>query len=301
MRSLFIDCNHQLEPIFHRVHRPDDPPVTIHTAPWQAEDLPRLLDGYEICLDDHSYLPTEWIARCPSLRHVVFLGTGAASYMDVAALQARGVAVHTIRGYGDTAVAEHTIALMFACARDIARMDRAIRADAWKPLEGLQLQGKTLGLIGLGGIGREVARIATGIGMKVVGWNRTMLENPPVPMLALDALLSSADVISLHLALSDETRHFLDAERIGRLRPGAILINTARGGLIDEAALLRALESRQIGHAGLDVFDIEPLRGDHPFCRLENVTLTAHSAYRTVEASMTLLRRGIDIVRKIRR
>ena len=132
-----------------------------------------MLDGYGICIDDHSYMPTDVMKQCGSLKHVVFCGTGASSYMDVPALAELGITVHTFRGYGDTAVAEHTIALMFACAREIAVIDRRIRAGRWEPLEGVQLRGKTLGVIGLGGIGREVARIGHGIGMNVIGWNRT--------------------------------------------------------------------------------------------------------------------------------
>ena len=112
-----------------------------------------MLDGYAVALDDHSYMPTELVAQCPALKHIVFLGTGAASYMNVDELKARGVHVHTIKGYGDTAVAEHTIALMFAAARDVARMDREVRTGIWTPQEGMQLHGKTLGVIGLGGIG----------------------------------------------------------------------------------------------------------------------------------------------------
>src|SRR5437660_3561351 len=122
MKSIFIDCNQQLEAIFRRVHRADDPPIAVNTKAFERHDLPRLLDGYAICIDDHSYLPTELIAQCASLKHVVFLGTGAASYMDVAALDRLGVKVHTIKGYGDTAVAEHTIALIWAAARDVAGM-----------------------------------------------------------------------------------------------------------------------------------------------------------------------------------
>jgi D-3-phosphoglycerate dehydrogenase len=299
MKTLFIDCNHQLEPIFQRVHRPDDPLITVNTAPWTKEDLPRLLDGVEICMDDHSYMPTPLIAQCPSLKHIVFLGTGAASYMNIEELKALGVTVHIIKGYGDTAVAEHTMALIFACARDLARMDRTTRAGAWKPLEGMQLRGKTLGLIGLGGIGREVARIATGIGMNVVAWNRTPLADAPVPMVNLDTVLTQSDVLSVHLVLSDETRGFLDATRIARLKSGVILVNTARGALIDEEALLAALQSGQIRHAGFDVYQVEPLRADHPLNRMDNVTISAHAAFRTVEASETLLRRAIDIVRKV--
>ena len=126
-----------------------------------------------ICIDDHSYLPTPLAARCTALKHLVFLGTGAGSYMNVGELGERGIRVHTIKGYGDTAVAEHTIALMMAACRDVARMDREVRSGSWVTREGLQLTSKTLGIIGLGGIGREVARIGRGLGMQVIAWNRT--------------------------------------------------------------------------------------------------------------------------------
>ena len=302
MKSLFIDCNQQLAPVFAHVHRADDPPIAVNATPFTSADLPGLLAGYTICLDDHSYLPTEQIAQCPGLRHVVFLGTGAASYMDIRALRELGVTVHTIKGYGDTAVAEHTMALIFACARDIARMDREVRAGTWQPAEGLQLAGKTLSIIGLGGIGREVARIAKGIGMKVIAWSRTPrpeADAAGVSMVDLDTLLACADIVSLHLALNEETRGLLSAERLARIKPGAILVNTARGALVDEQALIAALASGRLRHAGLDVFHAEPLARDHPLARLENVTVTAHAAFRTAEASETLIRRAIDIVRSI--
>jgi D-3-phosphoglycerate dehydrogenase len=299
MKSIFVDCNDELAPVFARVRRPDDPPITVNSAPFQSADLPRLLAGYDICLDDHSYMPTEFMAQCRGLKHIVFLGTGASSYMDVAALNGLGITVHTIKGYGDTAVAEHTVALIFAGCRDLARMDRATRGGVWDPLESMQLNGKTLGLIGLGGIGREVARIARGIGMEVIAWNRSPLSDAGVPLVTLDDLLARADVISLHLALSDETRSLLDAKKLARTKQGVILVNTARGALIDEAALIDALRSGHIRHAGLDVFHDEPLKPDHPLARMENVTLTSHAAYRTLEASETLMRRAIDIVRRI--
>jgi D-3-phosphoglycerate dehydrogenase len=300
MKTLFIDCGPQLEIVFRKVHRADDPPVTVNAAARiEADDLPRLLEGYDICIDDHSYMPTEQIAQCKSLRHIVFCGTGAASYMDVQALKERGVTVHTYKGYGDTAVAEHTIALMFACARDIALADRRIRDGRWQPLEGVQLFGKTLGVIGLGGIGREVARIGAGIGMTVIGWNRTPRPDVAVPQVAIEELLERADVISLNLLLSDETRGFLDASRVDRIRPGAILVNTARAALVDEEALVTALTSGRISRAGLDVFHSEPVKPDHPLAKLDNVTLSPHAAFRTPEASQNLVRRALDIVRKV--
>lgn len=299
MKSIFVDCNDELAPVFARVQRPGDPPIAVNSQPFESADLPRLLAGYDICLDDHSYMPTEMMAQCPGLRHIVFLGTGASSYMDVPALNKLGITVHTIKGYGDIAVAEHTIALMFACCRDLAGMDRAVRAGTWDPVESMQLNGKTLGLIGLGGIGREVARMGRGIGMEVIAWNRTPHGDAGVPLVALDELLARADVISLHLALTDETRELLEAKRLARTKPGVILVNTARGALIEEAALIDALRSGHIRHAGLDVFHAEPLTTDHPLARMENVTLTSHAAYRTLEASETLMRRAIDIARTI--
>jgi D-3-phosphoglycerate dehydrogenase len=299
MKSIFIDCNPQLQAVWQRVVRPDDPKITVNTAPFERDALPRVLDGYDICIDDHSYMPTDLVRQCRGLKHIVFLGTGAASYMNVPELKDAGVTVHTIKGYGDTAVAEHTIALMLACCRDLARMDRAIRGGTWQPLEGVQVFGKTLGIIGLGGIGAEVARMAKGLGMEVIAWNRTPRPDAPIKQVELDTLLQSSDVISLNLVLNDETRGFLDAARIARMKPGAILINTARGALVDEAALLDALRNGQIRHAGLDVFHSEPLKADHPLAKLDNVTLSAHAAFRTLEASMTLLRRAIDIVRTL--
>jgi D-3-phosphoglycerate dehydrogenase len=299
MKSIFIDCNPQLGAVWQRVYRPDDPPVTINTTPFEKTEMPRVVGDYDIAIDDHTYMPTELVRQCRSLKHIVFLGTGAASYMNVPELEALGVKVHTIKGYGNTAVAEQTIALMLACCRDLARMDRGIRAGVWQPLEGVQIFGKTLGIIGLGGIGTEVARIAGGMGMRVIAWNRTPRPDAPVPLVDLDVLLQSSDVVSLNLVLNEETRGFLDAARIARMKPGVILVNTARGALVDEAALIAALNSSQIRHAGLDVFHNEPLKADHPLAQLDNVTLSAHAAFRTLEASMTLLRRAIDIVRSI--
>ena len=243
-------------------------------------------------------MPTEFLARCRGLKHIVFLGTGASSYMDVAALNGLGIEVHTIKGYGDIAVAEHTMALMFACCRDLARMDRAVREGTWEPLESMQLNGKTLGLIGLGGIGREVARIARGIGMEVIGWNRTPRAEAGVTLVALDELLARADVVSLHLALErrDAGPARRRAHRAHEIRRRSSSTPRAARWSRRQPSSTRS-SSGHIRHAGLDVFHAEPLEPDHPLARMENVTLTSHAAFRTLEASMTLMRRAIDIVR----
>jgi D-3-phosphoglycerate dehydrogenase len=299
MKTIFLDCNDQMAPVWARVVRTDDPKIDVNREPFAREELPLVLAGYDIAIDDHSYMPTELIERCKQLKHIVFLGTGPASYMNMGELNDRGIKVHIIKGYGDTAVAEHSVALIVAAARDVARMDREVRAGTWTPHEGVQLLGKTLGVIGLGGIGREVARIGKGMGMEVIGWNRTHHADIAVPLVDIDTLLARSDVLSMNLTLGDETRGFLSAERVARMKPGVIFVNTARGALVDEAALIAALKSGAIRHAGLDVFHAEPLKANHPLAQLPNVTLTSHAGFRTLEASMTLLRRSIDIVKTI--
>ena len=300
MRGIFMDAVDDLADVFRRVVRDDDPPVDVqeraHVAP---EELPGLLRGYDFVLDDHTQMPTAAMRECRDIKHIIFLGTGARSYMNPEELADISKTVHIIKGYGDTAVAEHTIALMWGAARGIARMDRDMRRGVWTRTEGPQLTGKTLGLIGYGGIGAEVARIAHGSGMRVLAWNRSAKSVPGVTFVDLDTLLAESHVVSLHLLLNDETRGFLNAERIARMRPGAIFVNTARGALLDEEALIAGLREGRIAHAALDVFHQEPLPVDHAFTRLENVTLSAHSAFRTPEASEALLRRALDIARRL--
>jgi D-3-phosphoglycerate dehydrogenase len=290
VRGVFVDANESLAIIFERLAMPGDPQVTIHRDPDIISDqYPGILDGAEIAIVDHTALPTRIARKCTGLKHVVFLGTGARSYMNPEELAELGIAVHLIKGYGDTAVAECAIALMWAAARGLAQMDREMRAGNWLRDDGMQLTGKMLGLIGFGGIAAEVARIALGSGIKVLAWNRTPKKSRGVEFVELDELLTDSDVISLHLLLNDETRGFLSRQRIAAMKPGVILVNTARGALVDEAAMIDALQSGHIRHAGLDVFNIEPLPADHALTRLPNVTLSAHSAFRTPEASENLI------------
>jgi D-3-phosphoglycerate dehydrogenase / 2-oxoglutarate reductase len=300
LRGVFVDANESLAVIFERLGRTSDPEVRIHRDPDVMPDqLPGVIDGADIAVVDHTALPTEIARKCVGLKHVVFLGTGARSYMNPEELAELGVAVHLIRGYGDTAVAESTIALMWAAARGIAQMDREMRAGNWLREDGMQLTGKTLGLIGFGGIAAEVARIASGSGMRVLAWNRSARTCPGVEFVDLNTLLVASHVISLHLLLNDETRGFLSRQRIASMRPGVILINTARAALVDEAAMIDALKAGHIRHAGLDVFNIEPLPLDHPLTKLPNVTLSAHSAFRTPEASENLIQAAWDHCRRI--
>jgi D-3-phosphoglycerate dehydrogenase len=300
VRGVFVDANGSLADIFERQNKAGDPAVHVNRdADIKSEDMPALLDGAEIVVIDHTSLPTEVAKRCNGLKHVVFLGTGARSYMTPEELAELGIAVHLIKGYGDTAVAECAIALMWEAARGIAKMDREMRAGNWLREDGMQLTGKTLGLIGFGGIAAEVARIALGSGMKVIAWNRSPKQFSGVEFVALDALLAQSDVVSLHLLLNDETSGFLSRERIRAMKPGVILVNTARAAMVDEAAMIEALKSGHIRHAGLDVFNTEPLPSDHPLTKIPNVTLSAHSAFRTPEASENLIHAAWEHCRRI--
>jgi D-3-phosphoglycerate dehydrogenase len=300
VRGVFVDANGSLADIFERLNVAGDPPVRINReADITPDQMPALLDGAEIVVIDHTPLPTDVARRCSGLKHVVFLGTGARSYMNPEELAELGIDVHLIKGYGDTAVAESAIALMWAAARGLAQMDREMRAGNWLREDGMQLTGKTLGLIGFGGIAAEVARIALGSGMRVIAWNRSPKSFAGVEFVALENLLAESHVVSLHLLLNDETRGFLSASRIAAMRPGVILINTARGAMVDEAAMIEALKSGHIRHTGLDVFNIEPLPADHPLTKLPNVTLSAHSAFRTPEASENLMAAAWEHCRRI--
>jgi D-3-phosphoglycerate dehydrogenase len=202
--------------------------------------------------------------------------------------------VHLIKGYGDTAVAECAIALMWEAARGIARMDREMRAGNWLREDAMQLTGKTLGLIGFGGIAAEVARIALGSGMRVIAWNRSPKEHPGVEFVELDTLLAQSHVVSIHLLLNDDTRGFITRERIAAMRPGVILVNTARGGLIDQDALRRALEEGRLAGAALDVTDPEPLPPDDPLLTAPNLLVVPHVGSATTAARARMTELSVD-------
>jgi D-3-phosphoglycerate dehydrogenase len=290
-KTLFIDSTPDIDRVWKRVHGAGDIPVTVNMGPLEEKDVPAVIAGFDTVINDATYFSAPTLEKCRGLKHIVFLGTGAASFVDLAAAEKLGIKVSTISGYGDTTVAEHAMGLVFAAARHIATMHGIVRSGGWRPVQGMELRGKTLGIVGLGGIGTEMARLANGIGLKVLAYNRTAKPGT-VP---IDELLAKADIISLHLGLNDQTRGFLSRERLGKTRPGVIVVNTARAGVVDEPALIDLLKSGHVGHYATDVFGKEPPAPDEPLLRLDNVTLTAHAGYNTPEAAMTMYRRAIDL------
>jgi D-3-phosphoglycerate dehydrogenase / 2-oxoglutarate reductase len=296
-RTLFIDSTPDIDRLWKKVHGPDDGEIAINMGPVAEADIPKRVDGYDTVINDATYFNEVTLKLCRGLKHIVFLGTGAASFVDLAAAARRGIKVSTISGYGDTTVAEHAMGLMFAATRHIATMHGIVRGGGWRPMQGIELRGKILGVVGLGGIGREMARIASGVGLEVIAYNRSARPAASVPMVGIDGLLRQSDIVSLHLGLNDETRGFLDRGRLQKTKPGVIIVNTARAGVVDEPALIDLLKSGHVGHYATDVLAKEPPDPDEPLLTLDNVTLTAHAGYNTPEAAMTMYRRAIDLVK----
>ncbi|CAJ0685500.1 Hydroxypyruvate reductase [Ralstonia mannitolilytica] len=199
--------------------------------------------------------------------------------IDQEAAAARGIAVRAAVGANAAAVAEHAWALILACAKAVPQLDARMRAGHWDKAthKSVELDGRTLGLVGLGAIGRRTAAIGLAFGMTVLAFDPYAKEAPAgVQLVSLDTLYAQSDVVSLHCPLTVENRRMLNRDTLNRFKPGAILVNTARGGLIDEAALAEALASGQLRAAGLDSFEVEPMTTPHPFQGIGNVILSPH-------------------------
>jgi len=257
------------------------------SAPLHADQLIPLLadvDGVVAGLDDYT---AEVIAAAgPNLKVISRYGTGT-DRVDIPAATARGIKVTTTPGANAVAVAELALGLMFGLARNIPAMDRAVRRGDWPRNHGMELTGKTLGIVGVGAIGKALAQRAQGLSMATAGYDpmvpddaMTAIGITPLP---LPELIATCDVISLHVPIMDSTRHMIDAAAIASMKPGALLINTARGGLIDEEAAYEALKSGQLGGLALDAYEVEPPKGS-PLFEFDNVIATPHTGAHTDEA-----------------
>ena len=273
------------------------PGTKIHTLSLSCEDTiwagPDLMPGQVlreqladchglICmLTDH--LSREVLAQAPHLEFVSSMSVGV-DHIDVTALTERGIPVGNTPGVLVDTTADLAFALLLAAARRVSEADRFVREgnwsdeNVWSPefFTGKDVSGATLGLVGLGAIAEAVARRAIGFGMDVLAWNRTPREVANVRSASLDEVLERSDFISVHVALAADTRNLISAQRIVQMKPGAVLVNTARGGIVDEKALAEALQSGHLYAAGIDVFEREPLLPDNPLLNLSNVVVLPH-------------------------
>ena len=263
------------------------------------KELVRRMEGATAIINVRAFtsFPAKLLDCLKNLKILSILGTGT-DHVDVKAATRNKVVVTSTPGASTVSVAEHSFALMMACARHIALGDRKMRKGEWYHCEGMELGGKVLGIVGLGLIGMHVARLAIGFGMRVVGWSRTRDEERArragIELLEFDELLALSDFISLHLRLTDRTHSIISEREFSLMKPHAVLVNTGRGALVEENALITALRERKIAAAGLDVFEEEPVSPDHPFLELENTVLTPHVGWITSDATQRLVRMTID-------
>lgn len=252
-------------------------------------------------LVQYARIDAEVLDALPRLRAVGRYGVGVDS-VDVPAATARGVAVCNVPDYGTEAVSDHAIGLALAVARGIPRLDRGLRAGrvdlaAVRPL--YQTQDRVFGVVGLGRIGTATARKAAGLGYRVIGYDAALTqgaEHHGVPVVALAELCARAQVVSLHVPLDDSTRGLIGAEQLDLMGSDTVVVNTARGGVIDTDALVAALREGRIGGAGIDCHENEPLPVDHPLTGFDNVVLTPHLAWYTEESYGELKRRTVQNV-----
>jgi phosphoglycerate dehydrogenase-like enzyme len=280
------------------------PRATVTAFPDHLDDVDALAERLHsfdvvVLMRERTRVPRALIERLPNLKLLITAAMWNAS-VDIAAATERGIQVC---GTDDlpTPAAEMALGLMLALARAIPQEERAIRAGRWQTTLGVGLRGKTLGVIGLGNLGRQMAGYGKVLGMKTLAWSQNLTNEAAAASDAqrvdLDVLLAESDVISIHLKLSDRTRGLLGARELSLMKPTAYLVNTARGPIVDETALVAALAGKRIGGAALDVFDVEPMPANHPFLALDNVVLAPHVGYVT-EENYRLIYRGAleDIV-----
>jgi phosphoglycerate dehydrogenase-like enzyme len=267
------------------------------------KDAARQLADFDVvmAMRERTAFPATLVRRLPRLKLFNLTGKRAGS-VDMLAMAAQGVTITTAGG-GDTGAntAELALALMLAAARSLPAADAAIRAGGFQAgvAPGFELEGKILGVVGLGRLGGRMARYGAALGMEVIAWSRHLTEekakNGGARYMPLDALLEQADVVSLHMVLSDRSRGVIGAAELQRMKPGAILVNTSRGPLVDEAALIAALRAGRLV-AALDVYDREPLPANHPFRTLPNTVLTPHLGYVTRNTMRAFHAQGVENV-----
>jgi len=263
--------------------------------------IERLLPFDVVCvMRERTPLPRNVIERLPNLKLIASTGSVNAS-IDVAVAGDRGIAVvHT--GYRSDPTVEFTWALILACARHIVTESNSVRSGGWQQTVGVDLRGKTLGVLGLGNVGSEVARIGSAFGMKLIAWSQNMTAETAKAtgaiLVSKDQLFERADILTIHLVLSSRTRGLVGAAELEKMKPTAWLINASRGAIVEEQALITAMQNKRIAGAAIDVFDIEPLPPSHPFRTLGNVLATPHIGYVSQGLYKTFYEDAVSNIRK---
>jgi len=257
------------------------------TRPLEAEEVIELLDGVDGYIAGLDYITAEVISRAPeSLKVISRYGAGV-DRVDLEAAKAKGITVTNTPGTNAVAVCELAFGLMLSLARAIPRLDNAVKKGEWPRNNGIELAGKTLGVVGFGAIGRNLAKRARAFGMDVIAYDpyfdTAFAAQYDVAQKGLDEVIAGADFISLHVPLTKETKYMINEDAISRMKDGAFIINTARGGLVDEAAAAKALQSGKLGGIGLDAYEVEPVTNS-PLFGLDNVVMTPHTGAHTNEA-----------------
>ncbi len=269
-------------------------------TPADEDALVRRLGQYEIVVPirERTPFPASLLEGLPSLELLALTGRSS-GHVDLEAATARGILVTETEGSGTSAI-EHTMALLLAAARRIPQEDRAMRQGGWQTGLGVGLSGKTLGIAGLGRIGSRIAAFGKFLGMRVIAWGPTLDDDRAAASgarrVSLDDLFRESDVVSIHLRLSERTRHIIKAEQLSLMKPTAYLINTARGALVDEEALIAALMEKRIAGAALDVYEVEPLPEKHPLRSCENAVLSPHMGFVTREAYHLFFSQAVDAI-----
>jgi phosphoglycerate dehydrogenase-like enzyme len=265
--------------------------------------LLRMVPGAAGLIAGPERVSDEVMAAAPLLQVVNAPGVGY-DHIDVGAATRRGIVVCTNPGCNHHAVAEMTLGMMLCLARKICPTDRRVRRGEWPTVRGIELRGKTLGIVGLGRIGKSLATSARGMGMHVLAsdtaQDAAFAEQQGVLYVPLSELIPASDFLSLHCPLTPETRGLIDIAALARMKPTAYLINTARGPLVDQAALVAALREGRIAGAGIDVYDTEPLQGN-PYAGLDNVVQTPHCAGHSLEAIQSSLEMALENVTRVLR
>ncbi|NJE11352.1 hydroxyacid dehydrogenase [Thermococcus sp. MAR1] len=275
--------------------------VIFEEYPDEARLLELVGDVDAIIVRSKPRVTRKVIEVAPKLKVIGRAGVGLDN-IDLEAAKERGIKVVNSPGASSRSVAELAVALMFNVARKIAFADRKMREGIWakKQAMGIELEGKTLGIVGFGRIGYQIAKIAKALGMKVLLYdpypNEKRAKEVGGKFVDLETLLRESDVVTLHVPLVEQTYHLINEERLKLMKPTSILINAARGAVVDTGALVKALQEGWIAGAGLDVFEEEPLPKDHPLTKLDNVVLTPHIGASTVEAQM---RAGVQVAEQI--